>query len=213
VDAGERDGWPWLVMTQLAGEPLTRAWPSMTEAQRCSVLAQIGAVAAEVHALAPDPVLPLAPDWDVFVARQRAGCRQRQERTGLPAQLLARLEAFVGGELPAGRPVMLTGEYTPMNLLSSGGRLAAMFDFGDGLVGPGAYDWLGPLCFLAAGSAPRCRAFFDGYGASPEPGWQQGALRLLLLHRYSHLKAQLALPGWERAPSFEALAHALWPVG
>ena len=37
-----------------------------------------------------------------------------------------------------------------MNLLYQAG-LSGMFDFGDGLVGPAAYDWLGPLSFLAAG--------------------------------------------------------------
>ena len=35
-------------------------------------------------------------------------------------------------------------------------------------------------------------------------------LRLLLLHRYSGLRGQLKLPGWEQAPTFEELAERLW---
>ena len=39
---------------------------------------------------------------------------------------------------------------------------------------------------------------------------RQRLLRLLLLHRYSNLAAQIALPGWQQAPSFAALAERLW---
>jgi hygromycin-B 7''-O-kinase len=59
---------------------------------------------------------------------------------------------FLQGPVPEGPDVILTGEYTPFNLLHQGGGLSALFDFGDGLVGPREYDWLGPMCFLAAGT-------------------------------------------------------------
>lgn len=211
IATGERDGWPYMVMTQLAGEPLTEAWPELPEAQKCSVLTSIGQLAAEVHALSPAALVPLAPAWDQFLQGQRARCSQRQRRNGLPAHLLAALEAFVTGEVPAGSHVILTGEYTPMNLLHGAGRIVGMFDFGDGLVGPREYDWLGPLCFLAAGHAQRCDAFMQGYGAAPGRAWREPLLRLLLLHRYSNLPAQIACEGWQRAESFEALAELIWP--
>jgi hygromycin-B 7''-O-kinase len=211
VTTGERDGWPYLVMTQLAGESLSAVWPRLAEATRCSLLSEIGALAAEVHALPLGALAHLAPSWDSFVATQRAGCRARQERTGLPAHLLAEVDRFLEGELPGGPAVILTGEYTPVNLFVGERGLAGMFDFGDGLVGPREYDWLGPLCFLAAGSGARCRAFFEGYGASLDDAGRLGLMRLLLLHRYSNLRAQLACDGWERAQSFEELAETLWP--
>ena len=211
VATGERDGWPYTVMTQLAGEPLTEAWPALPEAKKCSVLASIGKLAAEVHALPPAGLVPLAPDWDQFLQGQRARCMQRQQRTRLPAHLLGLLEPFVAGEVPAGHSVILTGEYTPMNLLHGAGGIVGMFDFGDGLVGPREYDWLGPLCFLAAGHADRCDALMEGYGAAPGRAWRNPLMRLLLLHRYSNLRAQVACPGWEQAESFEALAELIWP--
>lgn len=211
VDAGQRDGWPYLVMTQLAGASLLDTWPTLDETHKCSALLAIGKLAAEVHALAPGSLCALAPDWPVFLENQRKHCLQRQQRTGLPAHLLAGLEAFIAGEVPAGPAVILTGEYTPMNLLHGPGGIAGMYDFGDGLVGPREYDWLGPLTFLASGSAPRCRAFFEGYGATPDAEQRLSLLRLLLLHRYSNLGAQIACPGWQQAPSFEALALLIWP--
>lgn len=211
VATGERDGWPYIVMTQLAGEPLTEAWPGLPEAKKCSVLASIGQLAAAVHALSPVGLIPFAPDWEHFLQGQRAGCRQRQQRTGLPAHLLATLESFVAGEVPNDSRVILTGEYTPMNLLHGAGRIVGMYDFGDGLVGSREYDWLGPLCFLAAGHAHRCDALLEGYGAAPGRAWREPLLRLLLLHRYSNLPVQIACEGWQRAESFEALAQLIWP--
>jgi len=212
--SGERDGWPWLVMTQMAGEPLTASWPVMTEAQRCTLLHELGALAAQVHALPVGPVAAHAPDWHDFIARQRERCLQRQQRTGLPAHLLAQVPGFIAGPLPEGPAVMLTGEYTPFNLFTTATdfRLCAMFDFGDGLVGPREYDWLGPACFLVAGVPARSAAFLHGYGATVDETMRLKLMRLMLLHRYSNLRGQIALEGWQDLRSFEELAARLWPL-
>jgi hygromycin-B 7''-O-kinase len=212
VDSAEHEGWPYLVMTMLPGTPLDRVWPALPQDERCAVLRSIGRLAAEVHALPLGPLPALAPRWSDFLQRQRERCHARQQRTGLPAHLLARLDVFVNGPPPEGPDVILTGEYTPFNLLHQGQGLSAMFDFGDGLVGPREYDWLGPLCFLAAGDASRIDAFFDGYHGRPfDRRLREPLLRLLLLHRYSHLKAQIAVPGWQAAPDFDMLARWVWP--
>ena len=208
---GEHDGWPWLLMTQLAGEPLTTVWPGLSEAQKCALLSELGALAAEAHALPVGELSGHAPRWADFIATQRLHCAGRQQRTGLPPHLLHQLGEFLQGDLPQGPDVILTGEYTPMNLLAQQGRLSGMFDFGDGLVGPREYDWLGPLCFLAAGHAQRCRAFLGGYGATMDGPRRLALLRLLLLHRYSNLPAQIAVASWDQAPSFEVLAERIWP--
>lgn len=211
LQAGEHQGWHWLLMTQLRGEPLTQTWPRLPEPQKCELLVALGALAAEVHALPVGNLVHKSPRWGDFLALQRSRCRARQQRTGLPVHLLAQLDEFLQGELPQGPAVILTGEYTPMNLLTQAGRLAGMYDFGDGLVGPREYDWLGPLAFLAAGHASRCRAFFEGYGLVPDVAQRLSLMRLLLLHRYSNLQAQLACPGWQQAGGFKELSALVWP--
>lgn len=210
--SGEHGGWPYLVMTQLPGTPLDRVWPTLPLQERHAVLRRTGQLTAEVHALPLGPMPGLAPTWADFLQGQRLGCHRRQQRTGLPAHLLTQLDGFLEGPLPQGPDVVLTGEYTPFNLLHQGGGLSAMFDFGDGLVGPREYDWLGPLCFLAAGDAAAIDAYFDGYQGRPfDRSLREPLLRLLLLHRYSHLKAQLAVPGWQDERDFAALAVRVWP--
>lgn len=208
---GDHDGWPFLLMTLLPGDPLDGAWPALNEPRRCAVLESIGALAAEVHALPAGDLAALAPPWKEFIARQRARCVERQKRTGLPGHLLAGVPTFIAGDLPDGPDVPLTGEYTPFNLLVRDGRLCGMFDFGDGLVGPREYDWLGPLCFLAAGDAARTAAFFAGCGVRPEASTASRLMRLLLLHRYSNLPVQLAAPGWQQARDLDALAEQVFP--
>ncbi len=212
LDSAEHAGWPYLVMTQLPGTPLDQVWSTLQQHEKCEVLRSIGRVAAEVHALPLGPMPALAPRWADFLQNQRERCHGRQQRTGLPEHLLVQLEAFLKGPVPEGPDVILTGEYTPFNLLHRGSGLSAMFDFGDGLIGPCEYDWMGPLCFLAAGDAARIDAFFDGYHGRPfDRSRREALLRLVLLHRYSHLKAQIAVPGWQDSPDFETLAAMVLP--
>ncbi|MFM7507760.1 MAG: phosphotransferase family protein [Rubrivivax sp.] len=207
---GTEQGWPWLAMTRLPGEPLLRVWRALAEARRLALLRRIGQVAAELHALPVEPMRAAAPSWPAFLARQREACVRRQQRTGRPAQLLAQLPHFLDGPVPQGPDVVLTGEFTPFNLLVDGdGSLRGMIDFGDGLVGPREYDWLGPMCFFAEGRAERLDAFFAGYGIATPRSQREALLRLLLLHRYSCLPAQMKLPGWDDAPDFITLA-ARW---
>ena len=209
---GEQSGWCWPRMTQLPGTLLLHRWPHLSEAQRVALLRRLGAVAREVQALPVGEQARLSPPWPEFIARQRAGCWARQQRTGLPAHLLAQLPAFLDGPLPdeTAAPVLLTGEFTPMNLLvDADDRLSGLLDFGDGLVGPSAYDALGPLCFLCSGHRARVQAWFDGL-EHPMPTDAAPWLRLMLLHRYSHLPLQLAsLAGWQAEPTLERVAQRL----
>lgn len=224
---GEHAGWRWLVMSRLPGRPLDGLWDTLPEAQRLALVRRVGEVAAALHALPVGPLREAAPAWPAFLQQQRQRCHARQQRTGLPAQLLAGLEDFLQGPVPQanlaqahslqadsqqGAEVILTGEFTPFNLLvDANAQLLGMIDFGDGLVGPREYDWLGPMCFYAAGQPARLDAFFAGYGVPTPRGRCQELLRLLLLHRYSCLPAQLqGLPGWQQSPDLPALARLAW---
>jgi hygromycin-B 7''-O-kinase len=222
---GELGHWPYVVMSRLEGTELeSLLWPSLSETTRCDLLTGIGEMMRALHSL-PAKILPsLDPPWDLFWAHQRQHCCERHRRQGLPEHLLAALPAWIDAHVPElaefGPRVLLTGEYTPQNLLvrpigASGWQLAGMFDFADSMIGPAHYDWLGPICFLVQGQRPRLEAFLRGYGTAlgDEASWRIEQLNFLLLHRYSNPRLQLRIPGWEQTKDFEQLARMLWPEG
>jgi hygromycin-B 7''-O-kinase len=81
---GERDGWPYLVITRLSGILGADAWPFLPEADKEHVLAEVGETIAQVQRIPAGPLARIEPGWDVFVRGQIAGCRERHERFGLP---------------------------------------------------------------------------------------------------------------------------------
>jgi len=215
---GELDGWTYLVMTRLDGESLQDVWPRAPHAQRSDLLAQIGAVIADVHRLDPGPIAGLGPAWDDFVRTQRDGCVARHRRLGLPGPLLAGIDGYLERTaplLPRGEPdVILTGEYTPENLLvGPDGRLAGMIDFGDVWSGPADYDLLGPATFMAGGDPGHLRALLRGRGRREDPALRDRLMALLLLHRHSDLGLQVQIDGWrERAATLDELAALIFPL-
>jgi hygromycin-B 7''-O-kinase len=223
LHVGELDGWPYLVMTRLEGASLEDVWPEAA-AEHARLLEQIGALIAQVHALDPGPIAALGPHWDDFLAAQRAGCVARHTRLALPAPLLAELDAYLDRVAPAipraGAPVILTGEYTPANLLvtrrADRWQLTGLIDFGDAWCGAPDYDLLGPATFLAAGDPARLRALLVARGYAPGdlvPALRDRLMALLLLHRHSDLDMQLRIPDWRgRAHSLDQLAALVFPL-
>ena len=99
VVEGERDGWPYLVITRLPGVLGAEAWPSLPEADKERVLAEIGETIAEVQRV---PAGPLASD--------RAGLGHFHARAdrGMPRPARApRIAAEISGR--AGRTAARCG--------------------------------------------------------------------------------------------------------
>jgi hygromycin-B 7''-O-kinase len=220
---GEHDGWTYLIMSRLAGASLDDVWPALDEVDRCDLLAQIGALIAEVQRVPPGSLVDLQPRWADRLRDQRAGCVTRHRERGLPAVLVDGLDAFLdraADALPVGAPpVLLTGEYTPENLLVARDhgrwRIVGLIDFGDATTGPAEYDLLGPGTFLAAGDPVRLRALLEGRGYAHQdltPRLRDRLMALLLLHRHSDLPVQVRIEGWrERARTLDELAAIVWP--
>lgn len=219
-------GWTYVVMTRLRGVLLESVWPSLDRAARVQLLREVGRVMAAAHALDAAPLQDLPPPWDGFVRAQIVGCKARHQRLGAPAWLTGSVDEWIAARrslVPDGaHRVVLTGEYTPFNLLvdpatapSGAPRLVGMFDFGDTMLGPPDYDLLGPATFLAAGDPVLLTALLDGYGlplGERTRARRERWMVLLLLHRYSHLRVQVRLDGWQELGSIGALAERLFPI-
>jgi hygromycin-B 7''-O-kinase len=224
VFEGERDQWPYLVITRLTGVLGSEAWPALPEDQKERVLAQIGATIAEVQRVPVGELSRIEPRWDRFIAGQIDGCRARHARLGLPQKFLDGLDDILREAatlIPLDRPpVILTGEYIPENFLLSrdnaGWRLSGLIDFGDVMTGWGEYDLLGPSAFMTAGHPRRVRSLFEGFGYSSadiDPALKRRMMALMLLHRSSNLNAHISIEGWhQKAGDLFELQELLWPV-
>jgi hygromycin-B 7''-O-kinase len=220
---GERDQWPYLVITRLSGVLGTEAWPVLPEHQKERVLVQIGATIAEVQRVPVGNLSCIEPHWPQFLAQQVTGCRARHQRLGLPQKfldglddLLADAAALVALDAP---PVIVTGEYIPENFLlscdSGDWRLSGLIDFGDVMTGRGEYDLLGPSAFMTAGMPRRVRSLFDGFGYSSgefDFTLKRRLMALLLLHRFSDPVRHICIEGWQdKASDLLELQELLWP--
>jgi hygromycin-B 7''-O-kinase len=224
VVEGERDQWPYLVITRLPGILGTQAWPALPEDQKERILGQIGETIAEVQRVPVGEMSRMEPRWHQFMSKQIEGCRARHERLGLPRKYLDGLDdilrdapALIPFDAP---PVILTGEYIPENLLLSSEagnwRLSGLFDFGDVFTGWGEYDLLGPSTFMTAGLPRRVRSLFEGFGYSQADidfTLKRRLMALLLLHRASDPVRHICIEDWQhKAGDLFELQELLWPV-
>ncbi|WP_128928414.1 aminoglycoside phosphotransferase family protein [Bradyrhizobium guangxiense] len=221
VAEGVRDGWPYLVLTRLAGTLGSEVWPHLAEDQKERLLRQIGETIASVQRAPLGPLAAIEPRWDDFMRRQMQGCRARHTRLGLAPKFLAGLDDLLcdaGKLIPMDAPpVMLIGEYIPENFLlacrDDQWSLAGLFDFGDVLAGWRDYDLLGPSAFMAAGRPGRVKSLLEGFGyAKPDDALKRRLMALMLLHRASDLNAHICIAGWQgKANDLVELQELIWP--
>jgi len=221
---GERDRWPYLVMTRLSGVLGSEAWPTLSEDEKERVLGEIGTTIAQVQRVPVGELADIEPRWDRFIAIQIAGCRARHTRLGLPQKYLDGLDELLD-EAPTliplhAPPVMLTGEYIPENFMmdrdGDGWRLAGLFDFGDVMAGWGEYDLLGPSVFMSAGRPRRIRGLIEGFGYSAadiDATFRRRMMALSMLHRASDPLRHISVEGWQhKAANLLELQDLIWPV-
>ncbi|RYZ54594.1 MAG: hypothetical protein EOP07_15730, partial [Proteobacteria bacterium] len=160
LGSGElKNSWTYLLMTKVEGRSLESVWPTLTHQNKSQILFRIGQIMADTHAVAVGELQSLKPDWDEFIHNQVRDAKGRHEKKGMPEHLLDQLEDWIRINLHLldhkQSRVILTGEYTPFNLLAckKGGeyQLSSMIDFGDTMIGVADYDLIGPSTFLCAG--------------------------------------------------------------
>jgi hygromycin-B 7''-O-kinase len=221
VVEGERDGWPYLVITRLNGIVGKQAWPTLPEDQKQRLLGRIGETIAEVQRVPVGELSDIEPRWDRFIPSQIERCHARHERLGLAPKYLDGLDEFIRDAAPLipleAPPVILTGEYIPENfLLSESGQLTGLIDFGDVMTGWCEYDLLGPGSFMTAGMPRRVDSLLRGFGytqADITPPLARRLMALALLHRASDLNRQIPIEDWQqKADDLFELERLLWPI-
>lgn len=193
---GERDGWNYVLMDRLRGEPLDAAWPRLDPGSRDALATQLGEAMAALHALPPPDIDDWEPaDWDDFVYTQRATCAARHQGLGLAPEWLARIEPFLDrvGDLPDGPPVLLHTEILRQHLLVSpaGDRFTGLFDFEPAMRGAAEYEFVSVGVSCAEGDARFLGRALHAYGVEPDTAFRRRMMAWTLLHYYSNMREYL----------------------
>ncbi len=223
VHTGELEGWPYLVMTRLAGIPMREVWSSIETRERLEIVSRLGAAVRELHAHdAPLSEPDLNRDWRDFIERQARTCVERQRACGanpqwlesLPAYITARLKMLLTGD----RPVLLHGDVHPGNVLLAerGGRwqVTGLFDFGDSFCGFHEYEFVAPGVLMVQGNRDLQRAMLLVYGygeAQLDLNLRARLMMLTVLYECSDLrKYALRLAPEAIHLTLDALEAAIW---
>lgn len=219
---GELFGWPYFIMSKLEGINLETLWEMMSYNNKVVILRELGQLIREVHALPTDGLEAIDCHWPQFLEKQIANCIEHHQTKGLPDALLQQLPAYLDSikeALPKiKKPVILTGEYTPMNFLvkqvDGVWHISGLIDFGDAMLGLPEYDLLGPGAFLIQGDKQLLREFLTAYGYLPHEITDilsHQLMALMLLHQYSNLNIQVRIPNWkDKVHSLKDLENLVW---
>jgi hygromycin-B 7''-O-kinase len=221
--SGEVDGWRYLVMERIPGEPLDGLWPSLTPSERVRLAGELGRFLRALHAVETRDLADARVDWPRFVREQKERCVEAQRRKSLAPRWLEQIPAFLAStELaPVGPPVLLHTEIMRAHVFAvrqgTGWSLSGVVDFEPAMVGAAEYEFASGGVFLTRGSGPALRALLLAYGYGERdlgPLLQRRLLAYTLLHRYSNLRWYLELlPTGDAISTLDALAARWWALG
>lgn len=219
---GDIAGWPYIVMTKLDGTLLETLWETLEYSNKKIILQELGSLIKEVHAIPTQGLEPIDCHWEKFINRQILNCVNQHRKNKLAESLIHEIPAYLESIKPSlcsiKKPVILTGEYTPMNVMvkKTAGvwHIDGLFDFGDAMLGLPEYDLLGPGVFLIQGDQSLLRDFLGAYGYSTDQmdkSLSHQLTALMLLHKYSHLKVQIRINQWEtQVKNIQDLERLVW---
>lgn len=212
--------WPYLIMTRLSGILLEGTWESLPYENKLIIIKELGLLIHEVHNL-PIDGLDIDFNWNSFLEQQINNCMIQHKTMQCANKLLSEIPKYIEAVKPTlfcNHPVLLTGEYTPMNFLihqtEDIWHISGLFDFGDVMLGLPQYDLLGPGAFLIQGNKKLLKAFLLSYGYKPDElnEWLSHQLTaLMLLHQYSDLDCQLRIDNWQaKITNLKDLENLMW---
>ncbi len=221
---GTLSGWPYIITNRLDGVLLEGLWEKLNDENKTILIRELGTLIREVHSLSVDGLEAIDCHWPQFISHQINQCVAQHQKTKLPEKLIQQIPSYlkiVKELLPViQKPILLTGEYTPMNLLvtqkNNTWHIAGLIDFGDCMLGLPEYDLLGPGAFLIQGNKKLLKEFLLAVGYTSEkmtPLLSRQLTALMLLHRYSNLNVQIRIKNWRnKVNSIDDFEKLVWDI-
>jgi hygromycin-B 7''-O-kinase len=206
---GKLNGWLYVVMSRLEGEPIGEVWPRSSPSDRVSLALQMGETMARLNELSTSGLEHLHIEQDALVAERVPKLREDQRDRGGDGELEAALGRFVTAlpELVPAEPVLLHADLTGDHFLVRGGRIVALIDFADAFVGPWTYELAAPACFMTRGDEAAERAMLEGRGVEATPELLRSLRVWCVLHRYADVAIMMRDA---KAATLEQWLDAFW---
>ena len=220
VAVGSRDGWPYVVMTQLPGQDLSAVWADIPTTNRLRLATEMGELLRALHAVPCEDLEDLRVDWPRFLTEQSAAVAERQRSLGAPWPWVQQIPAFLSEvdlrATPRGSALLHTEimrVHTKVRANAGRWELCGIFDFEPAMVAPVGYEFASVGLFFAGGDAGVLRELLLAYGyarSELDRGLQRRFAAMMLVHRYCNLKWFLGeMPAPDEA-TFDALARRWW---
>ncbi len=192
---GTLNGWPYLVMSRLQGVYLADVWHTLEHVNQLSIVSELAAVLAHLHALPSHPLPLLDANWPEFVATRVSGCVQRHREQEVSEYWLQQIPDFLAQAAPLYPPtfspaIISEDIHEYHSLVKQEGtrwQLSGLFDFDDALLGFYEYDLAAAGLFLMASRPRLLRPFLLTYGyaeADLDEALRHRLMAYTLLHRY-----------------------------
>jgi len=191
VKQGSIGKWHYLIMTRVSGELLIDVWENLSMKEQLDIATDVGVLIKQMHNLPVENYSNLNQTYFEWISTQKKQVITHHSKTGLAPHLVEQLEKYVSSFVPSSKKVMLTGEYTPFNLLvnqvDGRSRVTGLIDFADCFIGEPTYDLLGPILFNYYPTPGLTKNFLTAYGLELTESSRTYLMQLLILHRFSHL--------------------------
>nr|WP_272508330.1 aminoglycoside phosphotransferase family protein [Paenisporosarcina quisquiliarum] len=191
VQRGMYDGWKYFLMTRVPGELLIDIWDELSANEKIGVAHDLGLLISQMHQLDISKYRVLENSFESWISLQKENVVKHHASTDLAPHLLEEVQDYIASFLPSSEKVLLTGEYTPFNLLmnkvNGQWKLTGLIDFADCFIGEPEYDLLGPILFSFFKEPGLTSTFLNSYGLTLDNATRLRLMQLLLLHRFSHL--------------------------
>ena len=220
IASGQIENFDYLVMTQIAGESITRdIWLNLEKSEQIQILSELAHGLTELHA---SETAQIDFDWHKFIESQAENCIGRQRLCGVNSQILESLPVFLEANLkllPANfKQVFLHGDvhFGNLRFKQRNGRwqISGLFDFADSLRGFHEYDFLAIGVLMIQGQGDLQREFFRAFGYADSEIDETLRRRLMLLtcfYEWSNLRRYaLRLRPEAVNYSLEKLEKAIW---
>ena len=201
---GELDGWPYVVMSRVPGEPLGVAWRALGDRGRSHLAARLGETMAQIASLPRQRLESRAITQQALLAERTERLLADQRQRGGDDALERELRSYLA-ELPPLVPadaVVLHADLTDDNVLVEGDRVSGVIDFADAFVGPWTYELAAPVCFVTRGNAAHRDAMLRGRGVEPTTELIATIRAWSILHRYGHVARMMQQAGTSTLPAF-----------